>query len=98
MESKDLKEKPRKISTTMIIFVACVFGLGIGLLSLNYWHATNCNNNRPPDQTEEYINAFNRRLLHAESQVSLLPLQATSPSIFISQSLMNHIAPLAIDT
>jgi hypothetical protein len=70
MESKDLKEKPRKISTTMIIFVACVFGLGIGLLSLNYWHATNCNNNRPPDQTEEYINAFNRRLLHAESQVS----------------------------
>jgi len=59
----------RKISNVMIIFIACVIGLGIGLFGINYWHATKCASDRSPDEMEDLIEALKRRLLQAESQI-----------------------------
>lgn len=54
----------------MIIFAACVLGLGLGLFGINYWHATKCASDRSPDEIEDMVQALTRRLLEAESQVS----------------------------
>lgn len=64
----------RKISTTMIVFAACVLGLGIGLFGINYYHATKCASDRSPDELEDLIQSLTRRLLEAESQVFVLLL------------------------
>lgn len=63
--------KPKKISNTLIIFVACVLGLGIGLLTINYWHTSNCTG-KTSTEIDEFLEAFNRRLLQSESLVSLI--------------------------
>ncbi len=60
----------KKISTTMIVFAACVLGLGLGLFGLNYYHATKCASDRSPDELEDLIQSLTKRLLQAESQVN----------------------------
>ena len=67
--STTASSKPKKISNTLIIFVACVLGLGIGLLTINYWHTNNCVG-KSETEVDEFLDAFNRRLLEAESLVS----------------------------
>lgn len=59
----------RKISSSMILLVACIFGVAIGLFGLNYYHATKCANSQSTQESSEYIEALNKRLLQAESQV-----------------------------
>jgi hypothetical protein len=59
----------RKLSSTMIVFTACVLGLGIGLFGINYWHATKCSSDKSPQEMEEMIAALSRRLLQSESLV-----------------------------
>jgi hypothetical protein len=59
----------RKISTSYIVLIACVLGVGIGLFGINYWHATKCTSDKSPQDYEDMISALNRRLLEAESQV-----------------------------
>jgi hypothetical protein len=61
--------KQRKISNTLLIFVACVLGLGIGLLTINYWHTSNCATGKTGQEIDDFIDAFNRRLLQSESLV-----------------------------
>jgi len=56
----------------MVIFIACVVGLGVGLFSINYWHATKCASDRSHQEVDTLVDALNRRLLQAESQVFLL--------------------------
>jgi hypothetical protein len=60
----------RKISTSMIVFAACVLGLGLGLFGINYWHATKCASDRSPDEIEDMIVALKSRLLESESKVN----------------------------
>jgi hypothetical protein len=62
----------KKISTTMIVFAACVLGLGLGLFGINYYHATKCASDRSPDELEDLIQSLTRRLLEAESQVVII--------------------------
>jgi hypothetical protein len=62
--------KPKKLSNTFIIFIACILGLGIGLLTINYWHTSSCSSQKSADQIDEFIDAFKRRILQAESQVN----------------------------
>jgi hypothetical protein len=59
----------RKISTSMIIFGACVLALGLGLFAVNYYHATACASDRSPDEIDEMVQALKNRLLESESQV-----------------------------
>ena len=60
----------RKISTSMIVFAACVLGLGMGLFGINYWHATKCSSDRSPDEVEDMVVALKNRLLESESKVT----------------------------
>lgn len=69
----------RKISTTMIVFAACVLGLGLGLFGINYWHATKCSSDRSPDEIEDMIVALKNRLLESESKVDLFCLKSDCP-------------------
>jgi predicted negative regulator of RcsB-dependent stress response len=62
----------KKISTSYIILIACVLGVGIGLFGINYWHATKCTSDKSPQDYEDMISALNRRLLQAESQVDMV--------------------------
>jgi hypothetical protein len=62
----------KRVSTSLLILAACVLGVAIGLFGLNYWHATKCAGGKEPEEIEKYVEALNRRLLSAESQVSLL--------------------------
>jgi len=32
----------RKISVSMLVFGACIIGIGLGLFGLNFWQATRC--------------------------------------------------------
>lgn len=64
----------------MIIFAACVLGLGLGLFGINYWHATKCASDRSPDEIEDMIQSLTRRLLEAESQVSPFSVVTISPN------------------
>ena len=59
----------RKMSTSMVILAACVLGVGLGLFGLNHWHATKCSESKSPEEIENYVDAMNKRLLQAESQV-----------------------------
>lgn len=61
----------KKISTTMVILIACIIGLAIGLFGINYWHASKCASDRSPDEIEDLIEALNRRLLQTESKVAI---------------------------
>lgn len=61
----------KKISTSYIILIAVILGVGIGLFGINYWHATKCTSDKSPQDYEDMISALNRRLLQAESQVDL---------------------------
>ena len=60
----------RKLSTSMVVFAACVLGLGIGLFGINYWHATKCASDRSPDEIEDMIVSLKNRLLESESKVN----------------------------
>ena len=60
----------KKMSTTMGVLTACMLGVVIGLLGLNYWHTTGTLNSKSPDEMDLFIEGISRRLLHAESQVS----------------------------
>lgn len=60
---------PKKMSTSMAVLAACMIGVVVGLLGLNYWHTSGCANSRSPDEMEIYIEGISRRLLQAESQV-----------------------------
>lgn len=65
----------RKLSSSTIIIIACVFGIAIGLLGLNIWHASKCSTDGSTSaEIDEYVQALNRRLLQAESQVKKLLL------------------------
>eukprot|EP01031_Cornospumella_fuschlensis_P029624 gene29624-35760_t len=59
----------RKMSTSLIIFVACILGMGIGLFTLNYWHTSQCATEKSAAEINEMIEALNRRVLQTESQV-----------------------------
>lgn len=61
----------RKLSTSMIVFAACVLGLGFGLFGINYWHASKCSSDRSPDEIEDMVVALKNRLLESESKVSI---------------------------
>ena len=59
----------KKGPTPIVVIAACLLGIALGLFGLNYWHASKCSSSKPPDEMEKYIEAINRRLLQAESQV-----------------------------
>ena len=59
----------RKMSNSMLLLTACLLGVVIGLLGLNYRHTTKCTNSRSADEMDVYIEGIARRLLQAESQV-----------------------------
>eukprot|EP01039_Chlorochromonas_danica_P001525 gene1525-1663_t len=59
----------RKISTSLIIFAACVLGIGIALFTLNFWHTSRCATEKSAGEIEEMVEALNRRILQTESQV-----------------------------
>jgi hypothetical protein len=61
----------KKVSTSMIMMVSCVLGVGMCLFGLNYWHTMKCISSHSPEEVEDMIEALNRRLIQAESQVSL---------------------------
>jgi flagellar basal body-associated protein FliL len=59
----------KKMSTSMIMLVACLLGVVVGLFGLNFWHMAKCADSKSPDEIEAYVEGINRRLLQAESQV-----------------------------
>jgi hypothetical protein len=61
----------RKMSRSMVIVAACLLGVVVGLLGLNYWHTSKCISSKTPDEMEIYIEGIAKRLLQAESQVHL---------------------------
>ena len=61
---------PRKISSSIIVLAACLFGIAIGLFGLNLYHANKCSGSQSSEELENYITALNNRLLQAESQVN----------------------------
>jgi hypothetical protein len=61
----------KHMSTALLVGIACVTGVGIALLILNYWSTTVC----PEDsistaEMEEYIASLDRRLAWAEKQIA----------------------------
>lgn len=76
------KEHPhqKKMSSALIVFVACVVGLAIGLFSLNYWHTSRCATERSAAELDEMIDSLHKRLLESESMVR---------NLFLSLSLLN---------
>jgi hypothetical protein len=48
---------------------ACLIGIAVVMFALNYWHSSKCNGGKAPDEIDKYVEALNRRLLEAESQV-----------------------------
>jgi hypothetical protein len=59
----------RKMSRSMVMVAACLLGVVVGLLGLNYWHTSKCISSKTPDEMEIYIEGIAKRLLQAESQV-----------------------------
>lgn len=59
----------KKISLPMVVLAACVMGIALGLFGFNIWHTSRCSTGGEHEDMEEYIAAFNRRLLESESQV-----------------------------
>lgn len=62
----------RKVSSVLLFFVAAVLGAGMCLFALNYWHTLNCATSQSAEETANLIQALNRRLLEAESEVGYL--------------------------
>ena len=61
----------RKLSVPMAVVLSCFVGVGLGVIALNYWHATKCSGvSTSNDQMESYVQAIEKRLLQAESEVS----------------------------
>lgn len=61
----------KRVSTSLLVLAACVIGIALGLFGLNFWHATNCTGGKTASELDKYVEALNRRLLQAESQVRL---------------------------
>lgn len=59
----------RKVSSFLILFAACMIGVGMGLFGMNYWHASKCASDRSPNEVDDMIDALNKRILQAESMV-----------------------------
>lgn len=57
-----------KLNFTLIA-TAGLIGVTIALFGLNFWHASKCAESKSPEEIDEYIDALNKRLLEAESQV-----------------------------
>lgn len=70
MQSSTPTPHVRKISTSLIIFAACVLGIGIALFTLNFWHTSRCATEKSAGEIEEMVEALNRRILQTESQVT----------------------------
>eukprot|EP01041_Mallomonas_annulata_P008381 gene8381-17285_t len=58
----------KKLSLSMAAVVACIIGIGLGILGLNYYHATRCTGSESSEEMELYIKSIEKRLLQAESQ------------------------------
>mmetsp|Transcript_12332 Transcript_12332/g.16946 ORF Transcript_12332/g.16946 Transcript_12332/m.16946 type:complete len:250 (-) Transcript_12332:42-791(-) len=60
----------RKISISMLVFGACIIGIGLGLFGLNFWQATRCGVGtvHSHEEIEGFIDALTKRLLNSESQ------------------------------
>lgn len=59
----------RKISSVLLFCAAAILGAGLCLFGLNYWHTLNCATSQSAEETSNIIEALNRRLLEAESEV-----------------------------
>jgi hypothetical protein len=59
----------RKISTSMIIFGACVLALGTCLFLINYWHATACASDRSSEEIDFMVANLKSKLLQSESDL-----------------------------
>lgn len=55
-----------------MIAAASFIGVAIALLGLNFWHATNCAQSKSSAEIDGYVDALNKRLLQAESQVFII--------------------------
>lgn len=71
---------PKKISNSMVILTACLLGVVIGLLGLNYRYTSKGASSRSADEMDVYIEGIARRLLQAESQVCHDLLKLIQPS------------------
>lgn len=60
----------KKMSTSMIVLIACLLGVVVGLFGLNFWHMAKCADSKSADEIDSYVEGINRRLLQAESQVN----------------------------
>ena len=65
-KDKDLPQ--RKGPTSIMILGACLLGAALGLFGLNIYHANECQS-KSPNELETYVEAINRRVLAAESEV-----------------------------
>lgn len=52
-----------------LIATASFIGVAIALLGLNFYHASNCSQSKSTSEIDSYVDALNKRLLQAESQV-----------------------------
>ena len=62
-------DQKRNGPTSIMIIGACLLGAALGLFGLNIYHATECQPAKSKEELESYIEAINRRLLQAESEV-----------------------------
>eukprot|EP00607_Mallomonas_marina_P005171 CAMPEP_0182429608 /NCGR_PEP_ID=MMETSP1167-20130531/31558_1 /TAXON_ID=2988 /ORGANISM="Mallomonas Sp, Strain CCMP3275" /LENGTH=217 /DNA_ID=CAMNT_0024613537 /DNA_START=124 /DNA_END=777 /DNA_ORIENTATION=+ len=63
-----MEKSGKKMSLSMAALVASILGIGIGLLGLNFYHATRCTGSQSSVEMETYITSIEKRLLQAESQ------------------------------
>jgi len=61
----------KKISISAAAILSCFIGVGVGIISLNYWHATRCTGGATSEELSSSVEAIERRLLQAESQVKV---------------------------
>lgn len=57
-----------KLNFTLLA-TAGLIGVAIALFGLNFWHASKCAESKSPEEINEHVDALNKRLLQAESQV-----------------------------
>ena len=60
-----------KVSSFTLVATASLIGISIALFGLNFWHASKCVDSKSPAEVDAYIDALNKRLLQAESQVNV---------------------------
>ena len=58
----------KKTSQSLLVAVACMVGVAITLLGINFWHVTQCKDARP-DETEELLAVLTKRLVESDAQV-----------------------------